>query len=151
MDVIFQSLFGKIGYLFGYVLSVYLYGFSGHRVLDQIEFVALFLKIECLDRKELVGIEHRYLLLVVHVSSGEVERRQVGGKCLILLVACRTYLLGSAAQILVVGKGEVAALREGEDRTVGDSLIGCLCYCRKHDGTYGGNYCKSQSHIGNCK
>jgi len=81
-------------------------GLACHRVLDKLELVALFLEAECLDRQKLVRVEHRELLLIIHVSTRKVDRGEIGGKSLVFLILGGTYLLGGLAQQLVVAHGQ---------------------------------------------
>ena len=119
VDVIGECFLGQIGHLLGHKLTAYLYGLAGHGVFHDVELVALLLEVESLDRKQLVGVKHRKLFLVVHVSAGKVDGREVGCKSLLFLITCRAQFLSPAAEVFVVAESEVATLGEGECRPFG--------------------------------
>ena len=74
--VVGHGFLGYEGYGLGDVLSVGSFdGFACGGVLYEVELIGLSGGVKCLGGEELVLVEDGYLLLIVHVSSGEVECR----------------------------------------------------------------------------
>ena len=115
MYVVGHRVFGQIGYLRRDRLAVRPYDrLAGHRILDDIELIALSGEVEILYRQELVAVEDRQLTRIIHIAAVEVDSGQISGESLLVLIFGLTHLLGHYAHRLVVAQRHTPAILKRE-------------------------------------